>query len=232
MRVHERPLLPEVAAGRARPYLVLNMIATVDGRAAIGGTAVGIGSTLDKQLMRELRAEADVVLHGAGTVRADPLSARVPPALVEQRVAAGLSPQPLGAIVTASGRLPAEHPYYASATRIYVTSGQPVTASGPHIEVCRVASVAEAVHDLARRGARRVVCEGGPTLNAALFEHGLVDELFVTIAPKLAGGEAPLTLIKGGQFGTLELELRSLHEVAGELFLRYLVRPRPPPEQI
>ena len=168
----------------------------------------------------------------AGTVRADPLSARVPPALVEQRLAAGLSPQPLGAIITASGRLPIQHPYYESATRIYVTTDQPVTASGPHIEVCRVDDVAEAVHDLARRGARRVVCEGGPTLNAALFEADLVDELFVTIAPKLAGGTSPLTLIQGGDFGTLQLELRSWHAVEGELFLRYGVRPRGPQQQI
>src|SRR5207248_8641456 len=99
---------------------------TIDGRTAVGGTANGIGSDLDKRLMRELRAEADVVLHGAGTVRADPLSARVPAELVTQRVAAGLSAQPIGAIVTRSGRLPYEHPYYQSPTRIYVTSDAPI----------------------------------------------------------------------------------------------------------
>jgi 5-amino-6-(5-phosphoribosylamino)uracil reductase len=224
--VHGRPLLPEWPAERPRPYLALNMVTTVDGRAAIGGTAVGIGSAADKHLMRALRAEADVVLHGAGTVRADPLSARVPAELIPQRVAAGLSEQPLGAIVTSSGRLPTEHPYYQSATRIYVTSDRPVGVRGPHVEVVRVGSVAEVIADLGRRGARRILCEGGPTLNAALFEAGLVDELFVTIAPKLAGGSAPLTLIQGGEFGTLLLELRSLHELEGELFLRYAVRGR------
>src|SRR5215471_11736828 len=115
--IHPRPLLGDPAADR--PYLALNMVATVDGRAALNGSAVGIGSAADKHLMRELRAEADVVLHGAGTVRADPLSARVPPEFVPGRVARGMSEQPLGAIVTRSGRLPLEHPYYDSATVIY-----------------------------------------------------------------------------------------------------------------
>jgi 2,5-diamino-6-(ribosylamino)-4(3H)-pyrimidinone 5'-phosphate reductase len=208
---------------RARPYLALNMIVTVDGRAAIGGTAVGIGSDRDKRLMRELRAEADVVLHGAGTVRADPLSARVPPELSQRRVQHGLPPQPLGAIVTASGNLPKEHPYYHSATRIYVTTQAPIHVNSSNVEVRRVESVREVVADLAQGGARRILCEGGPTLNGALFEGGLVDEIFVTIAPKLAGGNHPLTLIDGGTFDTLRLELISLDEVAGELFLRYRV---------
>src|SRR5437762_2573894 len=105
-----------------RPHLAINMVATVDGRAALGGTATGIGSAQDRQLMRQLRADADVVLHGAGTVRADPLSARVPQHLVEQRLARGVSPQPLGAIVTASGVLPREHPYFQSPSVVYVTS--------------------------------------------------------------------------------------------------------------
>jgi 2,5-diamino-6-(ribosylamino)-4(3H)-pyrimidinone 5'-phosphate reductase len=203
------------------------MVATLDGRAALHGSAVGIGSVLDKRLMRELRAEADVVLHGAGTVRADPLSARVPPDLVAQRLAHGLTAQPLGAIITRSGNLPAQHPYYQSATVIYITSSptQGLAVDAPLVEVRHVDSVAAAVRDLARRGARRVLCEGGPTLNASLFEAGLVDDVYLTIAPKLVGGHDPLTIVNGGAFGTLRLELRSLVEVDGELYLRYRVSP-------
>jgi riboflavin biosynthesis pyrimidine reductase len=198
------------------------MVATVDGRAALNGSAVGIGSSADHRLLFELRAEADVVLHGAGTVRADPLSARVPPDLVAQRTARGLSPQPLGAIVTRSGNLPPRHPYYDSSTLIYVTSDRPVPVDLPTVEICRVADVREAICDLARRGVRRVLCEGGPTLNSALFQGQLIDEVFLTIAPKLLGGEDPLTIIRGPRFPTmLRLELRSLVELEGELFLRY-----------
>jgi riboflavin-specific deaminase-like protein len=222
--IHGEPLLPAVLPVRDRPYLAINMVATVDGRAAVDGSAVGIGSPADKRLMRELRAEADVVLHGAGTVRADPLSARVPHDLVEQRIARGLSPQPLGAIVTRSGNLPARHPYYESATLIYVTTERSVPVVAPTVEVYHVSSVEQAVEDLGRRGVRRVLCEGGPTLNAALFEARLVDEVFFTVAPKLAGGDNPLTIINGGQFPTIALDLRSLVELDGELFLRYRVR--------
>src|SRR4051812_15207553 len=103
-------------------HLALNMVMTLDGRAALGGTATGIGSEYDRRLMKELRAEADAVLHGAGTVRADPLSPRVPQDLVDRRLARGLTAQPLGAIVTRSGRLPSDHPYFASPTVVYVLS--------------------------------------------------------------------------------------------------------------
>ncbi len=198
------------------------MVSTVDGRAALNGSAVGIGSSLDHRLLFELRAEADVVLHGAGTVRADPLSARVPPDLVAQRVARGLSPQPVGAIVTRSGNLPAQHPYYESSTLIYVTSERAVPVSLPTVQICRVSDVRDVICDLARRGVRRVLCEGGPTLNSALFQAQLIDEVFLTVAPKLLGGEEPLTIVRGPRFPTmLRLELRSLVEVEGELFLRY-----------
>jgi riboflavin-specific deaminase-like protein len=219
--IHPRPLLGELSTTE-RPFLAINMVSTVDGRAALNGSAVGIGSPTDHRLLFELRAEADVVLHGAGTVRADPLSARVPSDLVAQRTARGLSPQPIGAIVTRSGNLPSHHPYYDTATLIYVTSDRRVPVDLPTVEICRVTSVRDAVCDLARRGVRRVLCEGGPTLNSALFEAQLIDEVFLTIAPKLLGGEDPLTILRGPRFPTmLRLQLRSLVEVEGELFLRY-----------
>ncbi len=200
------------------------MVASVDGRASLKGSAVGIGSAADHRLLFELRAEADVVLHGAGTVRADPLSARVPHDLSEQRTARGLSPQPLGAIVTRSGNLPAHHPYYDSATLIYVCSDRPVPVALPTVEVFRIQSVGDVVADLARRGVRRILCEGGPTLNSMLFQQQLIDEVFLTVAPKLFGGEDPLTIVKGPKFEPhVGLDLRSLEEREGELFLRYAV---------
>jgi riboflavin biosynthesis pyrimidine reductase len=200
------------------------MVATLDGRAELNGSAVGIGSARDHRLLFELRAAADVVLHGAGTVRADPLSARVPADLAAQRTADGRSPQPRGAIVTRSGNLPSQHPYYDSATLIYVTSDLPVPVDLATVEICRVAGVREVVCDLARRGFRRVLCEGGPTLNSALLREQLIDEVFLTIAPKLLGGDDPLTIVKGPRFpAMLRLQLRSLVEIEGELFLRYAV---------
>jgi 2,5-diamino-6-(ribosylamino)-4(3H)-pyrimidinone 5'-phosphate reductase len=219
--IHPRPLLGEPRES-GRPFLAINMVASVDGRASLNGSAVGIGSAADHRLLFELRAEADVVLHGAGTVRADPLSARVPHDLSEQRIARGLSPQPVGAIVTRSGNLPSHHPYYDSSTLIYICSDRTVPVSLPTVEVCHIQTVRDVVDDLWRRGVRRILCEGGPTLNSMLFQEQLIDEVFLTLAPKLFGGEDPLTIVKGPKFEpVLRLELRSLVERDGELFLRY-----------
>jgi riboflavin biosynthesis pyrimidine reductase len=92
----------------------------------------------------------------------------------------------------------------------------------PTVEVCRITHVEEVIRDLARRGARRILCEGGPTLNSALLSAGFVDDIYLTIAPKLAAGEDPLTIIKGPRVEPMRpLELRSLVERDGELFLRY-----------
>ncbi len=203
-------------------HLAINMVATLDGRAAIGGTATGIGSAYDRHLMKELRAEVDVVLHGAGTVRADPLSARVPAELIAGRVARGMTPQPLGAIVTRSGNLPVKHPYYDSPTVIYVLSDATVAVA--NVEICRVADLRDMIGDLAQRGATRILCEGGPRLNAALLEAGLVDELHFTLAPKLAGGADPLTIVHGGSFPIVALSLLEVAQREDELFLRYAVR--------
>ncbi len=70
------------------------------------------------------------------------------------------------------------------------------------------------------RGIRALLCEGGPTLHGALHAHGLVDELFLTIAPKLAGGSAP-PILAGELPSVVDLELAWLLEQDGELFARY-----------
>ena len=77
----------------------------------------------------------------------------------------------------------------------------------------------------AEHGVRSVLCEGGPTLNASLLPYGLVDELFLTIAPSLAGGEDALTIVAGAPLPELlELELVWAMEDSSELYLRYRVR--------
>jgi riboflavin biosynthesis pyrimidine reductase len=73
------------------------------------------------------------------------------------------------------------------------------------------------------RGIRSVLCEGGPTLHGRLREGGLADELFLTIAPKLAGGEGP-RILEGALPEVLELELVWLLDADGELFTRYKLR--------
>jgi riboflavin biosynthesis pyrimidine reductase len=73
-----------------------------------------------------------------------------------------------------------------------------------------------------QHGVRSILCEGGPTLNGVLLAQGLVDELFLSLAPKLAGGPAPLTIVEGVALPDPEdMELTWLLESGGHLFLRY-----------
>src|SRR5262249_39088917 len=85
------------------------------------------------------------------------------------------------------------------------------------------ADLSELMGSLREEGVRAVICEGGPTLHGSLQAAGLVDELFLTIAPKLSGGGAP-NILEGGLDAVIDLELLWLLEEDGELFARYRVR--------
>jgi 2,5-diamino-6-(ribosylamino)-4(3H)-pyrimidinone 5'-phosphate reductase len=218
-----------------RPYVALNMVCTLDGRAAVGGRAAGIGSPTDRLLMRQLRARADAVMVGAGTLRVEALTPTVPASYVAARLARGQAAQPLGVLVSGSGRLPLARSYFTRAdfARVLITSAagaaalDPATAAGLRFVVAGEATVdlplalAALRHDL---GVRWLLCEGGPTLNHGLLAAGLVDELFLTVAPKLVGGPGP-TIVGGAPFADPApgLRLLTLHVDADELYLRYRV---------
>src|SRR5712692_2696422 len=213
------------------------MVSTADGRAAVGGRTTGIGSRTDRLLMRQLRADADAVLSGANTVRAEDFLPTVPEAYVARRLARGLAPQPVGVLVCGSGRVPRERRYFhrQDFARIVVTGTTGAQALDPAVAATDriVVAGAEAV-DLAaalrvlrtEHGIRWLLCEGGPTLNHGLLAAGLVDELFLTLAPKLAAGPGP-TIVEGPAFppdALIGLRLLALHTQSDELYLRYAVQ--------
>ena len=232
MSVAFRPVLPPgdgaltaaeaVAAldlrGRApagRPYVGLNMIATLDGRATIEGRTGPIAGRADHELFHALRAGADAVLVGAHTVRVEGYAA------MEQ----------LAVVVSRSLELPVHRGLLAHrGNRVVVVTPSPGELGPCAAEVAylRTADLGEALARLgAQHGVRAVICEGGPALNATLVPAGLVDELFLAIAPKLAGGPDPLTILSGPPLDPpLDLELRSLLESGGYLFARYGLPPR------
>ena len=225
-------LPPSWGRDGARPYVILNMVSSVDGRTAIEGKAAGIGSTTDRQTMRTLRSRADAVMIGAGTLRAEKLSLGLDPT---ERV-----PQPLAIIVTDTGNVPLQE-------HLVVKGGQEVlillSEAAPKRVVERLRKLApvirapadstgsvdleEALQALkAERGIESIVVEGGPSLNHALISRNLVDELFLTVAPELLGGTAAqtLTLLRGPTLAARDrptLELTSIHLAEDELFLRY-----------
>jgi riboflavin biosynthesis pyrimidine reductase len=198
------------AAPDDRPFLLVNMIATADGRATIAGRAGPIANRADYELFHALRTRVDAVLVGAETVRVESYGPMAPAAvLVTQSM--NVSPE-VGLLRAPDNRVIVLTP---SADREL-----PPTAA-------RVEYLRDGLADGVRRlrtelGVRSVLSEGGPQILGELARAGLVDELHLVIAPKLAGGPDPLTIVTGAAFDPpLDLRLLTVHEAGGYLFLRY-----------
>lgn len=234
-----------------RPTVVANFVSTLDGvvsyatpEGAGGGEISGFFEP-DRFVMGLLRALADVVLIGAGTLRAAPEEAWTPRAvhpasaadLADLRRDLGLAPEPITAVVTGSGAIDPAHPGLADTDVpvLIVTTerahSRPTGALPGHVEVVVAGSdrvEPRAVLDLlAARGAGLVLCEGGPRLFGDLVQARLVDELFLTLAPQVAGrsaGRPRLGLVEGTAFAVAEApwaRLVGLRRAGDHLFARY-----------
>lgn len=185
------------------PYLALNMVASVDGRATLEGRTKGLGGEADHALFHGLRERVDCVMAGAGTVRAEGYGRVIKTEEARaRRQVRGLDAEPVMAVVSRSGAVP-----LAGA----IVGDDPVAL----VELLR-----------AEHGVRSILCEGGPTLNSSLMDLGLVDELFLTLSPQLVGGRDPLTIVAGPELDPPpQLELLSLVEGGGDLLTRWRFRP-------
>ena len=218
-----------------RPYLALNFVTSVDGHATVDGRASGLGSAVDRDVMRQLRARADALLVGAGTLRAEPIDPRVPAEAARLREAAGRSPQPLFVLMTAFGMLPERKRFHPPDVQALILTGGSANLArlreiDPDADVVVLGDTRidpiDAMRHLRSRGVGSVLCEGGPTLAGSLVAAGVVDELFVTVAPSLVGGSG-LRLLEGAlgaATDTISLDLLSVFEQDSELFLRYHLR--------
>jgi riboflavin biosynthesis pyrimidine reductase len=194
-----------------RPFLLLNMIATADGRATIAGRTAPIANRADYELFHALRARVDAVMVGAETIRVE-----------------GYGPmEQLAIVVTRSVDLPVDRGLLAAeGNRVVIVTPSPDRELPPcaaSVSYLREPDLGAALRRLRdEHGVGSIDCEGGPGLNATLLPAGLVDELHLVIAPKLAGGRDPLTILSGAALEPpLDLALLSLHEAAGYLFARY-----------
>lgn len=236
--------------GFREPCVYGNFVSSIDGVVALGPEHPSSGSTIsgrepaDRFVMGLLRACAGAVLIGAGTLRATPAHRWIPehvyPAAAAQfaqlRRDRGLPPEPELVVVTASGRLPLEHPALKAGAVIATTSTRAALLGERLPPTCTLlllgegavldpADVLDAVH---ARGHATVLTEAGPHLVAQLVERGLLDELFVTVAPVLAGRDRTP---RAGLIAGLELlptrresaELASIRQTGSYLFLRYLL---------
>jgi riboflavin biosynthesis pyrimidine reductase len=220
-----------------RPWVLANFVAGLDGSIALDGRVGSLTSAVDQVVFRLLREVADVVMVGAGTVRAEGYGpVLLDDAAQERRVARGQQPVPPVAVVTRSLRLDLAGRLFtqSNARPLVITIERADAAARSMVE--EVADVivagdttvepARALAALAERGLQVVTCEGGPSLITLLLGAGMLDELCLTVTP-LVGGD-PLRLVADApQLPLLRFDLA--HAVAGgrdELFLRY-VSPRP-----
>jgi riboflavin biosynthesis pyrimidine reductase len=193
-----------------RPFLAVNMIATADGRATIAGRTAPIANRADHELFHALRTRVDAVMVGAETVRVE-----------------GYGPmEPLAVLVTRTADVPPDVGLLAApGNRVVVLTPSP-DATLPDC-AAEVSYIRGPLPDGVRRlrselGVRSVLSEGGPAVLGELLQHGLVDELHLVVAPKLAGGHDPLTIVTGDDLDPPpDLALLSVHESGGYLFLRY-----------
>jgi riboflavin biosynthesis pyrimidine reductase len=190
------------AAGRSARSVRMNFVSSIDGAATTGGLTAGLSSPADKRVFDILRRLCDVVLVGAGTVRAEGYGAmRLDGASAEWRRANGLADQPVFAIVSGALHLDPGSAVFSEAPvrPVVVTVGASAGAKKEafsrvaDVLVCGDArlDVRAMLGELARRGLRQVLCEGGPTLFGALLEADCVDELCLTLSPQLEAGAAP-----------------------------------------
>ncbi|TFC04780.1 pyrimidine reductase family protein [Cryobacterium adonitolivorans] len=220
---------------RTTPHLRVNFISSLDGAATHDGQSGGLGDDADRLVFDTLRMLTDVILVGAGTVRAEGYGGiRFTDHAVAWRVAHSLPEHPPVAIV--SGRLdldPAHPVFTAAATRpIVLTHAQApaerraALAAVADVLVCGEASIDHAlmVRTLTARGYPQVLCEGGPSLFGSLLAADAVDELCLTLSPLLESGRAP-RIATAAQPSPQRMRLAHALPAGDTLLLRYL-RPR------
>jgi riboflavin biosynthesis pyrimidine reductase len=211
------------------PGVRVNFIASVDGAATTGGLSGGLGDAADKRRFELLRRVTDVVVVGAGTVRAEGYGPmRVSAESVAWRVAHGMPEHPVFAIVSGSldldptSRIFTEAPVRpivvttenAQGLDAFATVADVIVAGADHADLPAMLAA------LTDRGLTRVLCEGGPALFGSLLAADAVDELYLTVAARLEAGDAP-RIASGEIPAPRELRLKTVFRSTDTLLLTY-----------
>ncbi|MGI8946084.1 MAG: RibD family protein [Thermoleophilaceae bacterium] len=218
-------------APAGRPYLVLDMVTSLDGKAVLDGKTRGLSGEADRALFHQLRTQADAIMIGSGTAAVERYGRAVKSdELRAKREREGLDPDPLTVIVSGRLRLPPDIPLLQDPdSRVVIATAVDHELDGTRAQIEYLRTGDDLPLLLARlregHGVRSVLCEGGPTLNAHLLAAGLVDELFLSISPQLLGGAGALTIVAGKPLlDPAAAELLWMVEGGGELFSRWRVR--------
>jgi len=224
-------------APKLRPYVLANFALTADARISTRKRTPSLfSSKLDKRRLTAIRAVADAILVGHGTVKADNMSMGLPnEKLRAERLARGQREYPLRVIVSNSGRIRADLKVFQNDFApivIFSTEQMPVThrralEGKAHLHLCDapVVNLPAALQILRREYAvRSVICEGGASLLRSLVSENVLDELYLTLCPLIFGGNGALTLTgPANDFlpQSVHARLLAMQTAGGECFLRY-----------
>lgn len=194
-----------------RPFFYTNFVSTVDGKVAVKKAGYfPIGSRTDYEVLTELRAYADALIHGGNLARE--FAKQTLESLEEEKF------KNLRQTLTKTSTLP----YY-----IVTTDPKPYSHLGSGNVV--VGNLQVVLKDLKKKGYKYVLVEGGSTLLGSFLKQDLIDQIFLTISPKIFGNtnQLTLTLVEGYLFppkSTKNLKLLSVKQLGNELYLRYQIK--------
>lgn len=222
-------LFAEDRSAPGRPWVMLNMVESIDGATAVDGGASALNDEDDRALFLSLRAVPDVVLNGAETVRSENLGpVRLSSHMADARRAAGIEGEPRMAILTRSMSIDPGHRVFSDQER------RPVMITGIDADPAKVTMLQDVADIIqiekldghgvvtALGNASVILCEGGPTVNSLLIASGVVDEVNLTISPVLAMGESKR--VASGLPIEVPTKMRLARTLIGEesLFLRFV----------
>ncbi|MEO5901596.1 MAG: dihydrofolate reductase family protein [Ilumatobacteraceae bacterium] len=191
-----------------RPWIALCMVASIDGTTVIDHRSGALSSDIDKEVLSTLRSLADLIIVGAGTVRAERYG---PPAKSGQRIG----------VVSHSGNIDTSIPLFTSGAGFLIV---PEDAPSQSIDTVRAGvGTLDLGAALAQLDADFIQAEGGPGLNGSLLDADLVDELNLTISPQLVGGDGQ-RVTNGATAVSRGMRLAHVLEDDGFLFTRYVRR--------
>ncbi len=214
---------------RPPPWLLVNMVSSVDGGTEVAGRSSVIGDAQDSVVFRSLRAVADLILVAAATARAETYGpARLPDRLVGWRQDRGMESNPRIAIVSRS--LDFALGAFEDAPPIVITSEESPPDRREELNECTDVIVAggarvdltEALHRLRELGHDRILCEGGPSLNGQLALGDLVDEWCLTISPLVLSGDSKRIASGPGLDGGRRVVLDRVLRGRESIFTRWL----------
>ncbi len=225
-------LRPQPHAGR--PHVIVNFVSSLDGRATFQGRSGPLGDDGDHAMFHGLREQADAVLVGTGTLRSERYGRILSRAeRRRRRLSEGRAAEPLACVVTRTGQVPTDIGLFGEPEQqIVLFSSVDVDLSGARAQVEHIrlepgemTLTTVLAHLRDEHDVRQLLCEGGPTLFSSLLHERLVDELFLTIAPKLTGGGTGPTVTSGPELPEPALLVTIwLLERAGSLYLRLGLR--------